>query len=86
MTCEQCAKNSPIFDLHCLGCRDRIVMSEDCKVLRKQAAQYIDEKFGFLPDFKREPHCGCVTTCKRKAAVKNEQQADIEPKKASRSR
>lgn len=86
MTCDNCQKNSPIYDLHCLSCRNRLVMSIDCKVLREIEAKYIDEKFGFLPDYRREPHCGCEKFCKRKARIKNEQQTDPEPKKASRRR
>ena len=86
MTCEYCAEKSPIFELHCFGCRDRIVMAEDCKFLREQTAKFIDEKFGFLPDYKRTPHCGCEKFCKRKAAVKDEQQVNPEPTQASRRR
>lgn len=74
MTCEHCEKNSPIFDLHCYGCRDRIVMMEDCKLLREQTAKYIDEKFGFLPDYKREPNCGCTKFCLRKSRIKKKEE------------
>ena len=35
MTCEKCEKDSRIFDLQCHGCRDRLVMGIDCKVLRE---------------------------------------------------
>ena len=61
-------------------------MGIDCKLLREIEAKYIDEKFGFLPDYAKEPSCGCTKVCKRKAAIKHEQQADPGPKKAPRSR
>ena len=72
MTCENCEKDSRIFDLQCHGCRDRLVMGIDCKVLREIEAKYLDMKFGFLPDYKREPHCGCKTTCLRKSRLREQ--------------
>ena len=72
MTCEKCDKNSPVFNLQCTGCRDRLVMGIDCKVLRVIEAKYLDMKFGFLPDYKREPNCGCKTTCLRKSRLREQ--------------
>jgi hypothetical protein len=72
MTCEKCYKNSPVFNLQCTGCRDRLVMGIDCKVLREIEAKYLDMKFGFLPDYKREPNCGCKTTCLRKSRLREQ--------------
>ncbi len=86
MTCELCQQNSPIFELKCSGCRDRMVMVEDCKLIRKWTAQQIEKDLGFLPDYKREPNCGCTEFCIRKSRIKNEQQTDIFPEKAPRRR
>ena len=72
MTCEKCDKNSPVFNLQCTGCRDRLVMGIDCKVLREIEAKYLDMKFGFLPDYKREPNCGCKTICLRKSRLREQ--------------
>jgi hypothetical protein len=72
MTCEKCDKNSPVFNLQCTGCRDRLVMGIDCKVLREIEAKYLDMKFGFLPDYKREPHCGCTKVCLRKSRLREQ--------------
>ena len=72
MTCEKCEKNSPVFNLQCTGCRDRLVMGIDCKILREIEAKYLDMKFGFLPDYKREPNCGCKTTCLRKSRLREQ--------------
>jgi len=47
-------------------------MGIDCKVLREIEAKYLDMKFGFLPDYKREPHCGCKTTCIRKSRLREQ--------------
>ena len=86
MTCESCQKDSAIFDLHCSGCRDRLVMGIDCKLLREIEAKDIEKKFGFLPDYAKEPSCGCIKVCKRKAAIKHEQQTDRIAEKAPRRR
>lgn len=86
MICEYCAKDSPIFELKCYGCRDRLVMVEDCKVLREQVAKQIDKDLGFLPNYKREPNCGCKTVCLRKSRIKGEQQTYDLAEKAPRSR
>ena len=72
MTCEKCEKKSHIFDLQCHGCRDRLVMGIDCKVLREIEAKYLDMKFGFLPDYKKEPHCGCTKVCLRKSRLREQ--------------
>jgi hypothetical protein len=72
MTCEKCEKKAHSFDLQCHGCRDRLVMGIDCKVLREIEAKYLDMKFGFLPDYKREPNCGCKTTCLRKSRLREQ--------------
>ena len=72
MTCEKCEKDSRIFDLQCHGCRDRLVMGIDCKVLREIEAKYLDMKFGFLADYKKEPHCGCTKVCLRKSRLREQ--------------
>ena len=86
MTCEKCDKESPIFDLGCHGCRDRLVMNIDCKVMREIEAKYLDMKFGFLPDYKREPNCGCETTCLRKSRIKKKDEQPTEPTRTKTSR
>jgi hypothetical protein len=74
MTCELCEKGSGIFDLNCQGCRDRIVMRQFCKIARKEIAEDIEARWGFLPNYKRDPHCGCERVCERKSntRAKNE--------------
>ena len=84
MTCEYCAKDSPIFELKCYGCRDRLVMVEDCKVLREQVAKQIDKDLGFLPNYKREPNCGCKTVCLRKSRIKCNQNGECTLKSCPR--
>jgi len=46
MTCENCEKESAIFDLYCSGCRDRLVVGIDCKLLASRIAKDIEKKFG----------------------------------------
>ena len=85
MTCDYCEKGGGIFNLHCDGCKDRIVMSELCKIIREQMAKDIELKWGFLPNYQREPHCGCTKVCIRKSRIKkkDEQPVDFPRTKAS---
>lgn len=71
--CQKAAlkKHYPIYNLKCESCRDRMLMSEPCKLLRKYNASFI-ERFGTITNWKREPSCGCETICKRKANMKKQ--------------
>jgi len=71
--CRNCLKAKTteyygLFDMKCSGCRERLLMSEPCKVMREQMAKSM-LKWGDAPDWKKEPSCGCYTRCKRKAAI-----------------
>lgn len=72
MTCRWCeANNSSLFDYSCLGCRQRALLSEPCKVLRQYMAENM-WRYGVIPDWKVEPHCGCKSYCKRRQLTKKE--------------
>lgn len=71
-TCKYCnVKNSGIFDYSCFGCRERALLSEPCKVLRKQMADNMWRN-GEVPDWKVEPNCGCKNSCKRRQLAKKQ--------------
>ena len=88
MTCDYCEKDNGTFDLHCNGCKNRVVMGQPCKILRKQMAEDIERVWGFLPEYEREPNCGCERVCKFKQRIKKkyEQQAEPTRTKAPRRR
>lgn len=62
--CPNCAKQGGIYDMKCPNCRHRILMSEPCKVLRKQIADSII-KYGQVAEWRTIPNCGCQGECKR---------------------
>lgn len=61
--CKSC-NTIAIYDMTCPLCRNRILMDEPCKYLRKQIAGSI-RKYGELGDWMVKPHCGCLEKCKR---------------------
>lgn len=63
VNCKSCNTLS-IYDMKCSQCRNRILMNESCKYLRKQLADAI-KKYGELGEWQIEPHCGCNNKCKR---------------------
>ena len=84
MTCEYCEKGGGVFNLYCDGCKNRIVMGQPCKIARKQMAEDIEARWGFLPDYQREPNCGCEKVCKFKQRIKKKHEQQAEPtRKAS---
>lgn len=68
--CKDCVKAGGIYTFKCVGCRDRFLMDEPCKIYREIMAQTI-KKWGDVGDWKREPHCGCQGQCKRLQAKRN---------------
>jgi hypothetical protein len=79
MTCEYCEKGGGTFNLYCDGCKNRLVMGQPCKIVRKQMAEDIEARWGFLPDYQREPHCGCEKFCKFKQRIKQKHEQPLEP-------
>jgi hypothetical protein len=70
--CKYCNNNcAGTFDYSCFKCRERSLMMEPCKVLRDYMAQSM-WRYGVVPDWKREPHCGCKSSCKRRQLTKKE--------------
>lgn len=61
--CKSC-NTIAIYDMSCSKCRNKILMDEPCKYLRKQLADRI-KKYGELGEWQRQPHCGCSQKCKR---------------------
>lgn len=64
-SCGHCKSASGLYDLNCEGCRERALMDEPCKVLRQQLAERMRYKGMSVPDWKREPSCGCKGNCRR---------------------
>lgn len=58
-----------IYSLKCIGCRLRLLMDEPCKIIREVLAQGM-RKWGELPDYKKDPSCGCKYTCQRRQSTK----------------
>jgi hypothetical protein len=53
------------FDFKCYYCRQRLLLSEPCKLMRDTLAKML-RKWGETPEYKIEPHCGCEKSCKRR--------------------
>jgi len=53
------------YNFSCAGCRERVLMDEPCKLARKALASRII-LWGEIPDWQRDPSCGCINRCKRK--------------------
>jgi hypothetical protein len=63
MECKWCETPGGTYDLNCDGCKNRIVMGQPCKLRREEMAKNIEQTWGFLPDWKKEPSCGCTRVC-----------------------
>lgn len=61
--CKSC-NTITVYDMKCPSCRNRILMDEKCKYLRKLLADKT-KKYGELGDWQIPPHCGCKEKCKR---------------------
>jgi len=59
------------YNFKCLGCRDRLLKSEICKLKRETLAKML-RKWGEVPEWKIEPHCGCTKSCKRRQYQRGE--------------
>lgn len=70
--CEWCnaAKEKPHgrYSFGCAGCRERALMDEPCKLVRKALAARII-LWGDIPDWQRDPSCGCRNRCKRRESA-----------------
>lgn len=74
--CKWCeAGHSHIYDYSCFKCRERALLDEPCKVLRKYMAENM-WRYGEVPDWKREPHCNCNRNCKRQQLTRKTQNAN----------
>lgn len=70
--CKYCNDDKQhTFDYACYKCREKALLSEPCKVLRKHMAENM-WRYGEIPNWKKEPHCNCNRTCKRKQLTKKE--------------
>lgn len=56
------------YNFGCNGCRERVLFDEPCKIVRKALAARIII-WGEIPDWQREPSCGCKNKCKRMEAI-----------------
>jgi hypothetical protein len=67
--CQDCVKarnrkHYGIYTMKCAGCRQRLVLDEPCKLLRKALAEGL-KRYGAEPEWKIEPNCGCQFSCER---------------------
>lgn len=72
--CKDCeiAKNKTyysVYQLKCFECRRRLLFSEDCKRIRGMMADEL-QKTGDVPEWKKEPSCGCKDICKRRQLMR----------------
>lgn len=49
----------------CFDCRQRLLLDEPCKLMRETLANML-RKWGDVPNWKVEPNCGCMKSCKRR--------------------
>jgi hypothetical protein len=49
----------------CFDCRQRLLLYEPCKLMRETLANML-RKWGDVPNWKVEPNCGCMKSCKRR--------------------
>jgi hypothetical protein len=71
-SCELCNEKKCAggrYNFACRGCRERVLMDEPCKLMRKSLAASII-LWGELPDWKREPSCGCLGGCRRQKTMR----------------
>lgn len=55
----------------CFNCRERLLMDEPCKLMRQTYAKTL-EKWGEVPEWKKEPNCGCLHACKRRQYIQQD--------------
>ena len=48
-------------------------MNEPCKLYRETLAKMLEKYGGDVPDWKREPSCGCKQSCKRRQYIRQGQ-------------
>ena len=53
------------YTMRCYGCRERLLLTEPCKLMRKAYADRM-RRWGIVPDWNIEPNCGCFKGCKRR--------------------
>ena len=58
------------YSMSCFACRERFLMDEQCKVMRETYAK-LYAKWGDVPEWKKEPHCGCSNACKRRQYMRD---------------
>lgn len=65
--CEEAKtrKHSGLYAMKCFACRERLLLDEPCKLMRKSLVDKL-EKWGEVPNWKQEPNCGCQYSCKRR--------------------
>lgn len=73
--CPDCANakgkcHHGVYNLRCKGCRDRMVMSESCKIRREIVYNGL-YKYGDLSEWKIEPNCGCTNRCIKRQSRTN---------------
>lgn len=75
--CQDCYSRSQgfpcIYNVNCVDCRVALALSEPCKIMRKDMVERMEKNWGEVPDWKKEPHCGCEKQCER---LKNMREAD----------
>jgi hypothetical protein len=62
------------YNFNCDGCRERVLLDEPCKLVRKAMAARI-VIWGEIPDWQRDPSCGCKNKCRR---IQNMEGAQVE--------
>ena len=53
------------YSFTCYGCRQRLLLKEPCKMMREMLSFSL-RKWGNVPEWKIEPNCGCIKSCKRR--------------------
>lgn len=53
------------YSFTCFNCRERLLLSESCKLMRETLANML-RKWGNVSEWKVEPNCGCMKSCKRR--------------------
>lgn len=77
MTCKECevrgVRQSWIFNVACQDCRNALVLTEDCKIIRGYIAEQMSD-YGDT-NWKVEPNCGCEKFCVRNQNAEQARQA-----------
>jgi hypothetical protein len=53
------------YSFTCFGCRQRLLLDEPCKMMRETLSKML-RKWGEVPEWKVDPNCGCMKSCKRR--------------------